>query len=89
MVTLCCSRCCSRAAKSNEEHGNQQVAYADWKASLAGLPIEVDITDSRGTVVSRNALKLSATAFEEIAFVSQLAAPTGTYEASSSASGPE
>src|SRR5207247_1457676 len=41
---------------------------ADWKASLAGLPIEVDITDSRGTVVSRNALKLSATAFEEIVF---------------------
>jgi uncharacterized protein YfaS (alpha-2-macroglobulin family) len=54
---------------------------ADWKSSLAGLPIEVDITDSRGAVVSRNALKLSAAAFEEIAFASQPAAPTGTYEA--------
>jgi len=54
---------------------------ADWKSSLAGLPIEVEITDSRGAVVSRDALKLSATAFEEIAFTSQLAAPVGTYEA--------
>ena len=54
---------------------------ADWKSSLAGLPMEVEITDSRGAVVSRSALKLSAAAFEEIAFTSQLAAPTGTYEA--------
>ena len=54
---------------------------ADWKASLEGLPVEVEITDSRGTVVSRNPLKLSASAFEEIAFTSQGAAPTGTYEA--------
>lgn len=57
------------------------VRTADWKASLTGLPIEVDITDSRGAVVSRSALKLSAAAFEEIAFTSQLAAPTGVYEA--------
>jgi uncharacterized protein YfaS (alpha-2-macroglobulin family) len=54
---------------------------ADWKSSLAGLPVEVEVTDSRGTVVSRNPLKLSATAFEEIAFTSQPAAPTGTYAA--------
>ncbi len=54
---------------------------ADWKSSLTGLPIELEITDSRGVVVSRNALKLSAAAFEEIAFTSQPAAPTGTYEA--------
>ena len=54
---------------------------ADWKSSLAGLPVEVEITDSRGAVVSHNALKLSAAAFEEIAFTSQLAAPTGTYQA--------
>ena len=28
---------------------------ADWKASLAGLPLDVEITDPRGLVVSRNA----------------------------------
>jgi alpha-2-macroglobulin len=54
---------------------------ADWKSSLTGLPIEVEITDSRGAVVSRNPLQLSATAFEEVAFTTQLAAPTGTYQA--------
>src|SRR5258708_30520256 len=43
--------------------------------------MEVEITDSRGAVVSRNALKLSAAAFEEIAFTSQVAAPTGAYQA--------
>jgi uncharacterized protein YfaS (alpha-2-macroglobulin family) len=54
---------------------------ADWKASLTGMPLEVEITDSRGTTVSRNSLKLSAMAFDEIAFTSQPGAPTGTYQA--------
>jgi hypothetical protein len=40
---------------------------ADWKASLAGLPLEVEISDSRGNVVSRNPIKLSASAFDEVA----------------------
>jgi uncharacterized protein YfaS (alpha-2-macroglobulin family) len=54
---------------------------ADWKASLAGLPVEVEITDSRGAVVSRNPLSLSSSAFEEVAFTSEPAAATGTYQA--------
>ena len=54
---------------------------ADWKSELSGLPLEVEITDSRGAVVSRDPLKLSATGFDEIGFTSQPAAPTGTYEA--------
>jgi uncharacterized protein YfaS (alpha-2-macroglobulin family) len=54
---------------------------ADWKSSLTGLPVEVDITDPRGNVVNRNSIALSAFAFEEIAFTTQPAAPTGIYEA--------
>lgn len=54
---------------------------ADWKASLTGLPLEVEITDSRGAVVSRDPLKLSSAAFEELAFTTQPAAPTGIYQA--------
>jgi uncharacterized protein YfaS (alpha-2-macroglobulin family) len=54
---------------------------ADWKSALAGLPVTVEITDSRAAVVSRNLLKLSAAAFDEIAFTSQAGAPTGAYEA--------
>src|SRR5262245_34745095 len=54
---------------------------ADWKSSLTGLPLEVEISDSRGAIVSRNTLKLSATAFDEISYTSQPASPTGTYQA--------
>ncbi len=57
------------------------VRTADWKSSLTGLPVAVEVTDSRGAVVSRSAIKLSASAFEEISFTSQAAAPTGTYQA--------
>ena len=54
---------------------------ADWRASLAGLPLEVEISDPRGMVVSRSQLKLSATSFDEILYTSQPTVPTGTYQA--------
>ena len=54
---------------------------SDWKDSLAGLPVEVDISDARGNVVRREKIKLSATAFDEVAFSTQPSAPTGTYQA--------
>ncbi|HVQ65542.1 MAG TPA: MG2 domain-containing protein, partial [Terriglobia bacterium] len=54
---------------------------ADWTGTLAGLPLEVEITDPRGTIVNRSSLKLSATALEEIAYTSQPASPTGIYQA--------
>ncbi len=62
-------------------HIGMIVRTADWRSSLAGMPVEVEITDSRGVVVSRNPVSLSPSAFEEIAFPTQAAAPTGTYEA--------
>ncbi len=54
---------------------------ADWKSSLAGLPIQVAITDPRGTAVGRYQLKLSDTAFNEVTFQSQPSSATGTYQA--------
>ena len=54
---------------------------ADWKSSLTGLPLEVEVSDASGSIVSKNSLKLSATAFDEISYTSQPAAPTGTYQA--------
>ena len=54
---------------------------ADWRASLAGLPLDVEISDSRGAVVSRSQVTLSSSAFNEITYTSPSAAPTGTYEA--------
>jgi alpha-2-macroglobulin len=53
---------------------------ADWKGALAGLPIDVEISDPRGALVSRTAVKLTDASFQEVAFTSQPAAPTGTYE---------
>src|SRR5688572_27574715 len=54
---------------------------ADWTGTLAGLPLEVEITDSRGALVNRTSLKLSAAALEEMTYTSQPASPTGTYQA--------
>ena len=54
---------------------------ADWKASLTGLPLIVDITDPRGLVVSHTEVKLSPASFDEVTYTSQPAAPTGTYQA--------
>jgi uncharacterized protein YfaS (alpha-2-macroglobulin family) len=54
---------------------------ADWKTSLAGLPLDVEISDARGLVVSRRQMTVSAGSFDELAFTSQAGAPTGTYEA--------
>ena len=45
---------------------------ADWKASLAGLPLVVEITDPRGITVSRTEMKLSAASFDEVAYTSSL-----------------
>ena len=54
---------------------------ADWSGTLAGLPLEVEITDPRGALVNRSSLRLSAVALEEVAYTSQPSSPTGTYQA--------
>ena len=54
---------------------------ADWKASLGGLPLDLEITDPRGVIVSRRQLTVSAASFDEISYTSPAGAPTGTYEA--------
>ncbi|HWF10472.1 MAG TPA: MG2 domain-containing protein, partial [Bryobacteraceae bacterium] len=62
-------------------HLEAVVRTGDWKASLAGLPVKFEISDSRGAVVSRNELKLSPAAFESIDFTSTPESPAGTYQA--------
>lgn len=54
---------------------------ADWEASITGLPIDIEISDSRGVVISRSQVKLSAASFDEVAYTTQASAPTGTYQA--------
>ena len=54
---------------------------ADWKASLAGLPLFVEISDPRGMIVNRSEMRLSPASFDEVTYTSQPTSPTGTYQA--------
>jgi len=55
------------------------VKPADWKASLEGVPLELEVLDARGLPVKRQKLRLSASGFEEITYTTQDTSPTGTY----------
>jgi len=55
------------------------VKPADWTTPLAGIPLEVAISDARGLEVKRQRLKLSPQGFEEIQYTTSDAAPTGTW----------
>ena len=54
---------------------------ADWKSSLAGLPLTIEISDPRGLVVSRTNLRLAVAPFDEVTYTSEAASPTGIYQA--------
>ena len=55
------------------------VKSKDWAARLAGLPLQITITDARGLTVKEQKLKLGASGFEEIRHTTPEIAPTGTY----------
>lgn len=57
------------------------VRAADWKRPLTGLPLELVLTDPRGTVARRQRLKLDAAGFESIDYAAAESAPSGTWEA--------
>lgn len=58
------------------------VKPADWMTPLEGIPLEAAISDARGLEVKRQRLKLSAQGFEEIAYATSEASPTGTWTVS-------
>ena len=55
------------------------VRTQDWSTLPAGLPLLLEVTDSRGQLVRKEKLPLSAMGFEEIRHATQLASPTGTW----------
>jgi len=55
------------------------VKAADWARKLAGLPLEVELTDARGLTLKRERIKLSPSGFEELRHTTQETAPTGDY----------
>ncbi|MFZ3186131.1 MAG: alpha-2-macroglobulin [Pseudomonas sp.] len=62
-------------------HLGMIVRTGNWLGQLQGLPVELVIRDPRGQSVLQQSLKLSASGFETLDFVSSEAAPAGTYSA--------
>jgi alpha-2-macroglobulin len=62
-------------------HLGMLVRTGNWLGQLQGLPVELVIRDPRGQSVLQQSLKLSASGFEALDFVSSEAAPAGTYSA--------
>ncbi|MEO7939965.1 MAG: MG2 domain-containing protein, partial [Burkholderiaceae bacterium] len=58
------------------------VRAVDWKRPLKGLPLELVLSDPRGTVARRERLALSEAGFEAFNYTSQDSAASGTWEAS-------
>ena len=62
-------------------HLGMIVRAADWSRPLAGLPLELLITDPRGTIARRERLSLGDVGFETFDYTPSDAAPSGTWTA--------
>ena len=60
-------------------HIGMIVKAADWAKSLAGLPLEAEVLDSRGLTVKRERIRLAAGGFAELAHTTLETSPTGNY----------
>lgn len=58
------------------------VRAAQWDRALAGVPLELLVTDPRGSVVQRQRLALGTVGFEGYSFATQDTSPSGTWDAS-------
>ena len=58
------------------------VKAASWAKSVAGIPLEVDVTDPRGLSIKREKIKLGAGGFNELNHITQETSPTGNYTVS-------
>ncbi len=66
----------------DEFHVGIIVKSADWKAKLAGIPLEAGVTDARGLEIKKQKISLSASGFEEVQYRTEETAPTGNYTTS-------
>ena len=57
------------------------VRAADWQQSLAGIPLHLEIVDSRGSVVQSKRLSLNASGFDGYSLTPTEGAPSGTWTA--------
>lgn len=61
-------------------HIGMIVRASDWKRPLAGLPLEWEFIDPRGTVAKRERLSLDTQGFESASFTPSDSAPSGTWQ---------
>jgi uncharacterized protein YfaS (alpha-2-macroglobulin family) len=64
-----------------EVHLGNILRTQDWKSTLEGVPLELEIRDPRGMSAYRQAFNAKATGFNEFSWKSSASAPTGTYSA--------
>ena len=57
------------------------VRASDWGRSLVGVPLEVQFSDPRGSVVKRERISLDATGFDAFTHTPPDSAPSGTWQA--------
>ena len=57
------------------------VRAADWNRPLAGIPLEVEFSDPRGSVVKKSRVSLDATGFDSFTHTPPDSAPSGTWQA--------
>ncbi len=58
------------------------VKPTDWAQSIAGLPLEVTVTDPRGMEVQKQKLSLSPAGLEAVSYQTEESSPTGGYQVS-------
>lgn len=57
------------------------VRPSDWSRPLAGIPLEIEFSDPRGSVVKRERVALDATGFSAFSHTPPDSAPSGTWQA--------
>ncbi len=62
-----------------EGHIGVVVKQRNWAKNLADVPLQMEVTNSRGQVIDKPIIKLNATGFAEYRFATQETSPTGVY----------
>lgn len=62
-----------------EIHAAAIVRNQDWNMKIGGVPLRLEITDPRGTVIRRETFAPGAAGFGEIRQATKESSPTGTY----------
>jgi uncharacterized protein YfaS (alpha-2-macroglobulin family) len=62
-------------------HLGMIVRAADWKRALAGLPLELVLSDPTGRIATRERIALDAQGFVEFSYTPRDSAPSGTWQA--------